>query len=447
MLNIALDKNSCVPLYEQLIDYFKKEILSGHLTRHSRLPSVRQLRRELSLSNTTVNTVYDNLVADGYIISKPRVGYLVADYLPTPAKLPPELPPRAAANKPRYDFSNNYIDSQTFNVAAWMRQQNKVIKDPVTLSGYGDVQGERILREAIATYSYQARGIYALPEQIVIGAGTQSLLTILLGIWPSHGPKIVALEEPGFPQAEETFANHNWQVDYFDAENLPSHLPPLLLVSSSNPYKGRALTQAAKLSLVQQAQAQGSYILEDDYNGEFRYLSETLTSLQGLAEGKNVIYLGSFSRSLLPSLRISYMVLPSSLLECYLAKAKLYNQTSSTIEQLTLAHYILHGDLSRHVKKLRNLYNKKNKILQKALLQIFGSQVTILDYASGLHLRIALSYPYTAQEIAQRAAGVGVILRPLPDKKNKPAEILLSYAGIDSEDIPQALAKLKQALR
>lgn len=442
--NFNYNKDKKIPSYKQLVDYFKREIHLNHLKSNDKLPSIRKLAGELCFSRTTVETAYSILIAEGYIFSKPQSGYLVAPIMPSLSPKTPPVKKTSLEPKIKYNFSNNYIDSATFNSLLWRRSLNGVLKDPKILSSYGEPQGEEALREVLSSYSYESRGVICSPEQIVIGAGVQSLLAILLSIWP-FDKKTVALEIPGFPQAEETFKNYNWSINSFSSENINNSLPPLLMVSPSNPYKGRSLTPEERLSLISWSRETNGYILEDDYNGEFRYLSHPIASLQGLGNGENIIYLGSFSRLLIPSLRISYMVLTPELLKFYLPKKNLFNQTSSTIEQLALADFIKQGHLQRHVKSLRKLYLQKNELLQSSLKKAFGKKVTILDYASGLHLRIALDYPYSSLELAKKVERKGIKVLPTPFNKKK-AEILLSFAGISIKDIPQGIKALKDAL-
>ena len=201
---------------------------------------------------------------------------------------------------------------------------------------------------------------------------------------------------------------------------------------------------------MQWARQNGSYILEDDYNGEFRYFTHPISSLQGMSGGQNVIYCGSFSRILLPSLRISYLVLPQSLLPAYSRVKNVYNQTSSSIEQFALAEFIASGNLRRHIKKMRRRYAVKNTLLRSALAKIFGGKISIMAYESGLHIRLAVHTNSTAQLLAQQAAGAGIHILPVSPTTayadNKPAapEILLSFAGIAEDDIEPALQELQK---
>ena len=435
------------PIYQQVAAYFRQEITLEHLPALALLPSIRKLMADLKISRTTAESAYQVLIGEGYISSIPGKGYRVEQFLPHRQQKDTELLLKIVPASPvLYDFSNNYIDTSTFDTALWRRCLNSALKNPHSIAGYGDYQGEPALRKVLAQYSYSSRGVVTTPEQIIVGAGLQSLLAILLPLLPVN-EKTIGMEAPGFPQAEEIFQNYGWQVKQFKPGEPSASWPPLLMISPANPYKGRSLSEAEKTNLIVASKLSHVYILEDDYNGEFRYLNTPTPALHSFGNSEQIIYLASFSRTLLPSLRISYLVLPKQLLTAYHKKARFYNQTSSTIEQLALAEYIEQGYLARHVKKLRTLYNEKNHLLQKALLKTFGTKVKILDYASGLHLRIALSYPLSAKDLAQKALEHGIRVLPILGANTQHApELLLSFAGIAQEDISKAILALKTAL-
>lgn len=434
------------PIYQQLAEYFRQEIILQHIPALTLLPSIRKLMSDLKISRTTVETAYELLSAEGYVTSIPGKGFRVEQFLPKPKPSLAQVHTVAKQQTVLYNFSNNYIDTSTFDTTLWRRCLNSALRNPRSIAGYGDAQGELALRKVLAQYSYSSRGVVTTPEQIIVGAGLQSLLAILLPILPLE-KKTVGLEAPGFPQAEETFKNYGWSVQNFSPSEPAEDWPQLLMISPSNPYKGRALSEIERTNLIITSKLSRAYILEDDYNGEFRYLNTPTPALHSFGNSEHIIYLGSFSRTLLPSLRISYLVLPQKLLKLYQEKAQYFNQTSSTIEQLALAEYIEQGYLARHVKKLRSLYSEKNELLQKALEETFGSEVEILDYASGLHLHIAFNYAQKAQVLAEKALTQGIRITPVLGTKGKMRpEFLLSFAGIAKEDIAQAISALKNVL-
>lgn len=444
LTNLKLDKQTDTPLYTQIIDSIKNQLYNDQIAAGDRLPSVRRLSAALQISRTTVENAYNQLVADGYLQNEPKRGYFAAAL--SGLRKHSDAPVTQSIEPPavRYNFANNYIDPASFPSEIWRRYLNRALKNKHLLSGYGEPQGETELRRTLAKYSSVARGVICSPEQIVIGAGVQSLLQILIDILQPDITSI-ALEAPGFAQAERLFTSHGWQVWHFSTDQLETSLPRLLYVSPSNPYKGRSLSPQQRLNLLRWATQQQTYLLEDDYNGEFRYFGQPVSSLQGMSDGRTVIYLGSFSRLLLPSLRISYMVLPPLLLDRYRQLGHLYNQTSSTIEQLALADFIAAGALRRHVKRLRRLYSNKNTLLRQALTEIFGSRVIVRAYESGLHLRLAVVTQQTADTLSERALENGVRILPVYDSNGNLPEILLSFVGIQENDIRPALLQLKKA--
>lgn len=444
LTNLKLDQQAETPLYTQIIEAIKNQLYHDQIAAGDRLPSVRKLAAALQISRTTVESAYNQLVADGYLQNEPKRGYFAAALAGlrqhSDAPVTQSIEPPAV----RYNFANNYIDPAAFPAELWRRYLNRALKNKDLLAGYGEPQGETALRRTLAKYSAAARGVICAPEQIVIGAGVQSLLQILIDILQ---PDItaIALEAPGFAQAERLFTSHGWQVRHFSTERLEASLPQLLYISPSNPYKGRSLSPQQRLALLRWAAQQRAYLLEDDYNGEFRYFGRPVSSLQGMSDGNTVIYLGSFSRLLLPSLRISYMVLPPLLVERYRQLGHLYNQTSSTIEQLALADFIAAGALRRHVKRLRKLYSNKNTLLRQALTEIFGSRIIVRAYESGLHLRLAVDTGLTAEELAAQSLQKGVRILPVYDSNGTLPEILLSFAGIQENEIRPAMLQLKKA--
>ena len=483
--NFLPDIFSKEPLYLQISHFIRQEIRSGQLPPGTKLPSIRRLSAMLQISRTTAETCYNQLMAEGLVESLPQKGYYVADLL---LARPKTKKSSVSKTKPSvyYDFANNYIDVTTFPSALWRRHLSQALHEKELLSGYGDPQGEFPLRQILTEYSHISRGVQCAPEQIIIGAGVQSLLEIISAVlqdavrsgrdtektvidtssgqnFSFSGPEnsgngdaaaavpvtgampapAIALEEPGFPQAEEIFRRTGWQVSHFTIEAMKPELPRLLYVSPSNPYKGRSLTPEQRRNLLRWSSEHQTYILEDDYNGEFRYFSTPVTSLQGMSDGEYIIYLGSFSRLLLPGLRLSYAVLPNALIPVYEKIKPLYNQTASIIEQLALASFIREGSLRRHVRKLRRLYKEKNMLLRQCLQQYFGNRVQILAYESGLHMRITVQSSLSAEQLSEKALAEGIKVIPIKSKTACP-EFLLSFAGIHAQDIKPAIIVLSR---
>ncbi|MCH3949930.1 MAG: PLP-dependent aminotransferase family protein [Acidaminococcus sp.] len=435
------------PLYRQLAGYFRNEITDGHFAAGDLLPSIRTLMRDLKMSRTTVENAYELLIDEGYVQNLPSRGYQVAEYHPVNKDEKQQVSDTAIplSRSIRYNFSNRYVDAAAFDAAIWHRCLNKVLREPEAIAGYGDPQGEERLREVLARYSYEARGVVCHKDQILVGAGLQALLMPVLPLLPVR-EKRIGFEAPGFPQAEEVARLMGWEPVTFDPGEPQGHWPEVLMISPTNPYKGRSLSKLERNNLIVATQLERVYLLEDDYNGEFRYLHRPVPALHSFGNREQILYVGSFSRILLPSLRISYLVLPEKLLPAYRRVSYLFNQTSSTMEQLALAHYIEEGHLARHVKKLRKRYLEKSALLQAALEAVFGDKARIVRLESGLHLHIALHCQGDAETLARKALDGGVMVMPVRNGKKENPEFLLSFAGIAQEDIRLGVEALKKAL-
>ncbi len=519
LTTLQLRPGAELPLYRQLIKLIKEEIQKGGLSAGTKLPSIRVLAQALGVSRITVENSYTQLLDEGYLISRPKQGYFVADVrgledlslagsgekkLPEQAngtaspggrgtagggfsETGPEVPEALSPDRreragtahrsapaslhetpPRYNFRSNAVDSESFNAPVWRRYMNHALKQQELLASYGPAQGEERLLYTLAKYSFEARDVQCRPEQIVVGAGTQSLLHILCGILQSDESRhFDAVGLPfGFLLAEQIFRDHHYRLLPFHFSDIrrPAADPELGLVccNPSNPYRSGSLPAALRLSLLRWAQRQNILILEDDYIGEFRYLSRPFPSLQSLSGGDGVIYLGSFSRTMLPSLRISYMVLPPSLLPAYQKIRDRYNQTASGMEQLALADFIADGHLNRHIRRLRRLYGAKNQLLRQAIGRCFPQNVTVTDYEGALRLLLLVDSPLSAEELAGLAQGAGLAVIPLPPEiaeenrgfggfssgdpgSGSLPQIMLSYAGIPEKDILPAVQALARA--
>ncbi|HBQ46302.1 MAG TPA: PLP-dependent aminotransferase family protein [Ruminococcaceae bacterium] len=446
---LLLDRKSSVPLYRQLYLSIRGAAERGLLKAGGRLPSVRRMAADLGLSCTTVEGAYQQLCVEGYLRSSPHRGYFVQDVRrdsPAPAA-PPAFRHRAEPAV-RYNFGSDCVDSENIGLKAWRRNIRSALNRRGVLASYGEKQGETELREALAVYGYEMRGLAAAPEQIVVGAGTQPLLVLLCGLL-NGGPRAVAMEEPGFRQAEQIFSDCGYTVRKLPGDEegirmdaLKASGAKLLYVSPSNRARtGAVLPMSRRLELLGWAKACGGFVIEDDYNGELRYRARPVPAMQGIAGGYGVVYLGSFSKLLLPSVRIGYMVLPPELLARYRPRAANYNQTASKMEQLALAAYIRSGQMARHLRRLRKLYGAKSGALVRALRAAFpGARILLQE--TPLTVILTLRTRKTARELCRLALAQGVRVQP-----DESGGIRLGFAGIPLDDIPAAVACLKKAWR
>ncbi|HEX2985707.1 MAG TPA: PLP-dependent aminotransferase family protein [Caproiciproducens sp.] len=449
---IALDSKSETPLYQQLYLAVKKAIESGHLAKGEKLPSIRKLSEDLKLSCTTVETAYQQLCVEGYAASRPQRGYFVlASPKSTPAWQKPakvNVPPERH-RKIRYNFGSDCVDSENIDIKIWRRHIRDVLNRQEVIASYGEHQGERGLREALSVYTYGARGVLASPEQIVIGAGTQPLLCILCGLLKSEGNRI-AMEEPGFLQAEQVFTDSGMEVFHLPAdeygicmEALRKSGARLVFVSPSNRVQtGGGIPISRRYELLEWARETNGVIIEDDYNGELRYNARPIPAMQGMDGGRNVVYIGSFSKLLLPSVRIGYMALPARFLELYRARAEHYNQTASKIEQLALCRYIKEGQLERQLRRLRKLYAAKSSRLMNALKHSFGNAAVPVLQETPLYVILSLKSSKTCEELCALAAEQGV--RVMPAGNDGSPKVALGFAGIPLDDIDDAVLCLKK---
>lgn len=447
---LQLDKDSTEPLYRQLYRSLRDAVETGHLQEGDRVPSVRRLAADLGLSCTTVENAYQQLCVEGYLRSAPHRGYFARDVRRQAGSGHPVplFPPRSEASAPvRFNFGSDCVDNSSIDLKSWRRHLRAALNRPDALISYGEYQGETELREALSSYSFGARGVIASPGQIVIGAGTQPLLSILCGLLDA-GHRLVAMEEPGFVQAEQVFSDCGFSVVKLPGDTEGIRMDELeksgakyVYVSPSNRYRtGTAIPISRRLELLKWAAENGGAILEDDYNGELRYRARPVPAMQGIADGRGVVYLGSFSKLLLPSVRIGYMALTPELLERYLPRAANYNQTSSKVEQLALASYIRSGQMERHLRRLRKLYGAKSESLIRALRQAFGGKLDILLQETPLTLLVTVHSRKGAGELCRLALENGVRVQAASEGK-----IRMGFAGIALADIEPAVECLRKA--
>jgi GntR family transcriptional regulator / MocR family aminotransferase len=469
MLEITpvLDVNRKEPLYLQLYTYIKDEIYSGNIAPSIRLPSVRKLSDYLQVSRNTVEAAYQQLVAEGYVESRPRSGLYVAPMDKEPLFLQNSLPvpsqsgnewSRNEAGACLYDFKYGTIDPDSFPYAAWRKAINQCVHpDEQELLFYGEPIGEYGLRAQIASYLRQARGVSCCAEQIVLGAGTQQSLGMVCQLLGADKRKI-AMEEPGYDGARIVFENCGWSTapipledDGLSLEKLEKSEAKLVYVTPSHqfPY-GMVMSITKRLKLLQWARECGGIIIEDDYDGEFRYTGKPIPSLQGLDAGENVIYMGTFSKSLLPSLRISYIVLPRRLMEEYKRKFGAYGQPVSRMQQKALQLFMESGEWERHIRRVRNIYHKRNFALLESIKTIMQEKVRIIGKDSGLHMLLEVRSRRSEEELIEAAEKYGVKVYPTsrywvhPPKMEHPF-ILLGFGGLSEEKIEQGIRRLHEA--
>lgn len=442
---VSLHPESKIPLYQQLYEAIREAIESGTLPLGTKMPSIRQLPEELGVSRTTVESAYQQLCVEGYLKSRPQRGYFVAAARRPGEELPAKKIPASVSSSQtmvRFDFGTDRVDVESADITIWKRHIRDVLNRPDSITSYGDPQGELSLREALASYAYRARGVQTSAEQIIIGAGIQPLLTILCGLLPQ---KKVAMDQAGFLQAERAFDDCAMEVVRLPSDGEGLSVQALadsgvrqVLVSPSSPTGIAAvMPPSRRFELLQWAESTGGLLIEDDYNGELRYTARPIPAVQGSGR-ESTVYLGSFSKLLLPSVRVSYMVLPIRLLEQYAPRARAYNQTASKIEQLALADYIREGQLERHLRRMRKLYHGKSEVLLSSLRNAFGAKIPV--FLQETSLAVVVQIP-DADNVVQRGRERGLRMKAVGKDL-----IRLGFSGIPLTRIPAGVQTLYEAV-
>jgi GntR family transcriptional regulator/MocR family aminotransferase len=442
------------PLYQQLYRHLVEEIRQGRLRPGDKLPSKRQLCGLLGVSMSTVETAYALLVAEGYLYARPRSGYRVADLLPLAPAPAPDVPrPAPEPSRWRYDCSTSAVDTSVFPFSSWARLTKEAVYENPDLLQRGHVQGDLPLRGALAGLLAQYRGVHCQPEQIVVGAGADYLLSLLLQLLPDH--QVVAMEDPGYPAVYATVAHHGRQAapipvddQGMDPAALEASGARLAYVTPSHQFPLGVTMPVGRRSRLLHWAASGPdrYLVEDDYDSEFRYASRPIPALQGLDRSGRVVYLGTFSRSIAPAIRAAYLILPPALLDRY---RQMFGQGACTVsrfEQESLRRFLVRGLYGRHLRRTGNLYRKKCILFTQALSAIPGAVITGQD--AGLHFLLTVPR-LSEEELVARAAARSVRVHPLSRYCHalppRPSTVVLGFAGLTEEDLLAAAQALVDA--
>lgn len=443
---IQFERQMGIPLYKQIYSKIKHDILHGYIKKGDQLPSIRKCEILMKVSKTSIEKAYALLHDEGLIRADAKVGYFV-DVDQEHAQMRKMIKAHTtlrAIPKARYDFRSQTMDVDAFDIALWKKYLKGVLDQIDDIATYGDPQGEYNLRQALQQYAYSMRGVLCDCEQIVVGSSFQTLFYILCGLFDTL--PVIGMEESGFAQAENVCSDYGLHVVKFksDENGIPmdalyqSKVDVLYVNSGSYGSEHQAITRKQADALMQWAKLRNTYILEDDHNGELRYQTKVMPAMQGYASDDRVIYAGSFSKLLLPSLRISYMVLPHTFAHAFQNRIACYAPTSSKIEQLALAHYIIDGHLHRHVKRLRKRYERKSMRLLNALHTSFP-QATFHLEESALQIVVHFQESFDVTRFCKIAKKDHIYIQ-----YNQEKHIVLSFAGIDEEEIESAVTNLLQ---
>lgn len=462
-LTINLQPGSKIPLYEQIYNYIKKDIQSKRLQSGEKLPSTRALSRYLEVSRSTVELAYEQLLSEGYVEAEPYRGYFVAQieelYQLNRVFKPVQEQPVKAERQYEYDFTPNGVDLKSFPYNVWRRlSKDCLLDDKAEMFRLGEPQGEYGLRNAICHYLHQARGVNCGPEQIIVGAGNDYLLMLLTTVIGQNHK--VALENPTYKQAYRLFKNLSYEVCTVDMDSkgmeinkLTESQADIAFVMPSHQYPlGIVMPIKRRLALLKWAnESKFRYIIEDDYDSEFRYKGKPIPALQGYDNHDKVIYMGTFSKSIAPAIRMSYIVLPKPLLSLYQERSSFLNSTVSKVDQMIVQKFIEEGYYERHLNKTRALYKSRHDVLLNCLKNM-QDLCQVSGENAGVHLLLRFQNGMSEDELIERAEAKGVKVYGLTEyfvepQKKRQATILLGYANMNEEKIKEAVTILEEAWR
>lgn len=460
------------PLYRQLYTYIKNEIYGGRLTAGTKLPSLRALASSQKISITTVALAYNQLMVEGYIEGKEKSGYYVSLSSEDGARHSVyETPTITALTFNADDERPAYIDTSLFDFVKWKKCLNSVINDhSELLITPASPRGEAALRKQIAHYLYMTRGLISDPDQIIIAAGTQMISTLVSTFLRRTGLRSLAYEDPGYLPSVNVYHDRGFDVHPVgitdkgvSLEEIRKIGPSVISVSPSNQFPlGMVMPVSERMALLKYAEENDCIIIEDDYAAELRYFGRPVPPLKSLDKTDRVLYLGSFSSLLFPSLKISYMIIPERFRDIAGEVMKNYNQTCSKTEQLALATYMEKGLLHTHVKKLRKLYSQKMELAADCLTEVFGKNVVISSRDSGLNMVLEVRDGLLGGSGEEGSAGierfcgvageVGLNMMPLyelstTDKFRDSNRVVFYYSSIPIGEMKGAIEKLGKALK
>lgn len=428
-----------VQRYLQIFEYYKDVIEGGQMEPDAKLPSIRKGASQFQVSRTTMESAYMLLAAEGYIMSKPQSGYYVTDMAKKKKERMVTVPEKKEKREIHYDFVTSNVDKEGFNFELWRRYMKSALRQSESLLSYGEPQGEEEFRMVLAEYLRENRSVVCTPEQIVIGAGIQSLLHILCPMIKER--KRIAFHNPNFVQGIAIFEDYGFEIVDEKSEERE-----LYYISPSVPLRtGRSLTTNERLQLIRNAYEKGQLIIEDDYNSEYQYSQKQVPSIQGLTGGHGVVYMGTFSKMLLPSIRMSFMVLPLELLKEYEKRKMHYNQTASKAEQIAITQFIRDGHLMSQIRKSRKIHRAKSEKLLSAAQRVFGKDADLQIEESGFRVNLEIASCLTHDEVEELAKRKGLLIKAFT-KKDNVLLITMTCTNVAAEKYEEAMKLLKECM-
>lgn len=464
---LKINRKSKLPIYQQIYEQIKNDILSGNIPEGSRITSTRALANELQVGRNSVENAYTQLVLEGYITSIRGSGYLANKLeldLYTDSIQEKSQVKRTSSNQldkqstAKYSFQYGELEVDSFPSKTWRTYIADMLDEPYgdKVHKYQGVKGNEQLREELRRYLYRSRGVNCDAEQIIMCSGTQGALEIIIKLFP--GEKTVAMEEPSYDGASAVFHSNNFKIlpvpvtkTGIDLKALSNLSAPMVHIAPSHQFPtGAVMPIQNRIEIINLASERDMIIIEDDYDSEFRYKGQPIPSLQSIDKSERVIYIGTFSKVLSAGLRMAYLVLPKRLLSVYDEKYKGYHCTVSSLEQQVLTKFISDGHWDRQIRRICLSHKKKHDVLISSIKEKMGKHVNIYGHQAGLH--ILLEFPEGQQEdiLIKKALEQGVkVCSASPFWLNKESykgnTLILGYGKMKEQDIPIAVSLLYKA--
>lgn len=446
------------PLYQQLYNYIKGNIEDGTLRANEKLPSKRKLSSYLNISQNTIQSAYNQLVDEGYLYAKERSGYFVEeiDWFMAPIEKKDILIEKKKEKEYYYDFNFNSIDTSEFPQKELIKSYRDCIEELELFQYQGDSQGFYPLRDSISRYLLSSRGVETKPENIIISSGTEYLYDLLIRLLPKK--TIYGIENPGYPKIGMILREndlhhipipvHQYGIDIKD---LKENKIDCITVSPSHQFPTGILYPISKrYDLLKWATKEGTWIIEDDYDSEFRYSGKPIPALKGLDKSDRVIYLGSFSKSFSPALRISYLVLPDSLMIRYHELSHFFICPVPTLTQRVFQDLMDNETFTKHLNRMRTLYGKKRDLLIKELEKT-KFPMEFLGTEAGLHLHVKLKTASKEKDLVEKAKKSDIKVYGITDyyynnlNTKTTTEILMGYGNLSLRELSKGVSLLKEA--
>ncbi|WKJ92572.1 PLP-dependent aminotransferase family protein [Methylomonas montana] len=476
-LAITLPPQGSGDLLRTVHRQLRAAIDDGRLQPGLRLPSTRALAAALGVSRNTVVAAYDLLLSEGYLVIHPNVGTYVANLAsqPMPSRTPnrvslpdvrlnefwrqppPIFPGPMSRDAFRYDFRVGLPDKTLFPFSLWRRLSTRILR-PLTKTpaAYTEPEGREALRVAITKHISYARAVSCRVENVVVTAGAQQAFDLLARILVTPDKTVVAVEEPGYPPLRAAFAAARAKIapipvdhEGLVVERLPEDARVIYVTPSHQCPLGVTLSARRRAALLDFAQSRGAVVIEDDYDGEFRFNDRPIDALQTLDRHGSVFYVGTFSKSLFPSIRLGYVVTPLWARRALVAAKAYTDWHCAVIAQDMLAAFIEEGHLLRHIRKMHKIYAERRSILKQSLDRHCGDRLSVIGADVGLHLTVELAESLQARKLALTAAAEGIRLQPLDSyATQKPARngFALGYGMIQANQIDEAICRLAQTM-